>query len=195
MSRKTPRFTLHASRDTKLVVSIQNLQREAPVNTASMTRLARRAIRRLGIRTPGTLAIAFIGSRHMRALNKQFRRHDRTTDVLSFRYDGPSTRPDGLARDGVPWDVPTGRHRHIVGEILIAPRCARTYAHQHKIPYRQELSRYVVHGLLHWLGSRDGTPKEQALMRKKEDVLLAQCGVLQASDIRHAIRDCRGGQV
>ena len=67
-----------------MLLTVTNAQREVPVNTAWMTRLSRRAIRRLGIRTPGTMAITFIGSRRMRALNKQFCRHDRTTDVLSF---------------------------------------------------------------------------------------------------------------
>ena len=144
-------------------VTVTNAQREAPVNTASMTRLARRAIRRLGIRTPGTFAITFIGSQRMRALNKQFCRHDRTTDVLSFRYNGV---PPGLPHR-------SARRAQVVGEILIAPRCARTYAHRHKIPYRQELSRYVVHGLLHWLGAHDRTSAEQRAMRKREDELLA----------------------
>ena len=150
-----------------MMVSIQNLQREAPVDAARMTKLARCAIRRLRIRERGTLSIAFIATRRMRALNHQFLRHNRVTDVLSFRYH----------------DEP------VIGEILIAPQQARAYATRHKIPYREELSRYVIHGLLHWLGRRDGTPQEQVVMRKQEDALLARCGVL--SDIRHETSDRR----
>ena len=134
-----------------------------------MTRLARCAARRLGIRAPGTLAITFIGARHMRALNKRFLRHDRPTDVLSFRYEGEP----------------------IAGEILVAPGAARRYAARHGIPYEEELDRYVVHGLLHWLGYRDGTPQEQAVMRQQENTLLARCGVLPVSDIRHETSDRR----
>ena len=80
-----------------------NAQREAPVKTTRIARLARRAIRQLGIRTPGRVLITFIDARRMRALNRRFLRHDRVTDVLSFRYDGEPT----------------------VGEILIVPRQAR----------------------------------------------------------------------
>ena len=136
-------------------VTVSNIQREAPVNAAAMVRLARKAVRHLKIRTPGTLAIAFIGSRKMRALNKRFLRHDRMTDVLSFRYDGEP----------------------VVGEILIAPRAARAYAKQHGIGYATELARYVVHGLLHWVGHEDRTPSEQRAMRAREDRLLSRCGV------------------
>ena len=155
-----------------MTVRVTNAQREAPVSTVRMTRLARRAIRRLRIRVPGRLAITFVASHRLRALNRRFLRRDRPTDVLSFRYDGPSTRPDGLARDVAPRDVPAGRHEQIVGEILIAPVQARAYARRHGLPYAEELARYVVHGLLHWLGHEDRTAAEQRRMRVMEDRLL-----------------------
>ena len=134
-------------------VVVVNAQGEAPVDVARMTRVARRAVRRLRIRTRGTLAITFINDRRMRTLNKRFLRHDRTTDVLSFRYDGEP----------------------VVGEVLIAPRAARRYAKDHGIAYQHELSRYVVHGLLHWLGHEDRTRAQQQAMRAREDRVLARC--------------------
>jgi probable rRNA maturation factor len=94
----------------------------------------------------------------MRRLNKQFRQHDRTTDVLSFRYDGRAVEP----------------HPPIVGEILIAPSEARAYAKRHGLSYQQELSRYVIHGLLHWKGYDDKTPAQRCRMRALEDSLLAR---------------------
>jgi probable rRNA maturation factor len=133
-----------------MTVRVTNAQREAPVSTVRMTRLARRAIRRLGIRVPGRLAITFVASRRLRALNRRFLRRDRPTDVLSFRYDGEP----------------------IVGDILIAPAQARAYARRHGLPYAEELARYVVHGLLHWLGHEDRTAAEQRGMRVMEDRLL-----------------------
>ena len=139
----------------RMMVTLTNAQRECPVNTALMTRVARSAVRALRIRTPGMLAVTFIGSRRMRALNKRFLRHDRLTDVLSFRYEGEP----------------------VVGEILIAPRAARAYAKRHGVAYAQELARYIVHGLLHWLGHEDRTPGEQRVMRSREDRLLSRCGV------------------
>ena len=145
----------HEPPKRSMPVTVSNIQREAPVNAAAMGRLARKAVRHLKIRTPGTLAITFIGSRKMRTLNKRFLRHDRMTDVLSFRYDGEP----------------------VAGEILIAPRAARAWAKRHGVAYAKELARYVVHGLLHWLGHEDRTPTEQRVMRSREDRLLSRCGI------------------
>ena len=130
-----------------------NAQREVPVNTIRIARLARRAMQRLRIRTPGRFAITFIGVRQMRALNKRFLHQDRATDVLSFRYNNEPIR----------------------GEILIAPRQAKAYATQQQIAYEHELSRYVVHGLLHWLGHEDRTRLQRRKMRVMEDKLLVRC--------------------
>ena len=134
-------------------VVVHDVQRQAPVRAARMARLARCAIRRLRMRTSGVLSIAFVNARHMRQLNQQFLRHDRSTDVLSFRYDG----------------------ERVVGDIVIAPSEARRYARAHGLSYDAELSRYVVHGILHWLGHEDRTLAQQRRMRLIEDRLLNGC--------------------
>lgn len=138
---------------------VTNAQRGAPVKLAQVSRLARCAVRRLRIRARGTLEITFIDTRRMRTLNRRFMRRDDVTDVLSFRYEPLN----GQAADAV------------LGEILIAPSQARAYARRHRIAYEDELSRYVVHGLLHWLGYEDETPTQQRKMRTLEDALLTQC--------------------
>jgi len=140
-----------------MTITLTNAQRGAPVDLRTLGRLARCAARSLRIRAAGALEITFIDERRMRRLNRQFLAHDRPTDVLSFRYDG------------------TPRPTRVVGEILIAPQQARRYARTHRVPYREELARYVVHGLLHWLGQEDRTAAEQEAMRRREDRLLEQC--------------------
>ena len=166
-----------------MVVSVTNEQRESSVNVSQVSALARRAVRRLDIKTPGTLAVTFIDSRRMRALNKRFLHHDRVTDVLSFRYDDETPNRDGWS-EPLPAPRPeiilaaarqAGRSlspERTTGEILIAPRQARAYAKRHGIPYQQELSRYVVHGLLHWMGHEDRTIQQRRKMRRLEDWLL-----------------------
>ena len=86
----------------------------------------------------------------MRRLNARFTGHRGLPDGLSSRFD----------------DEP------VVGEIIIAPAAARRYAKTHDVSYRDELARYVVHGLLHWVGHEDGTLAQQRKMRKLEDDLL-----------------------
>lgn len=123
------------------------------VPLAWLRRVACCAAARLGIRQAGRLSVVFLDRATMRALNRRFARHDRLTDVLSFRYPGEP----------------------IIGEILVAPASARLYARAHRRSYRDELARYVIHGLLHWVGHDDKTPAQQRKMRAMEDRLLAQC--------------------
>lgn len=44
-----------------------------------------------GVRTPSEVSVAIIGDRKMRALNKKYRKMDKTTNVLSFpQNEGPA---------------------------------------------------------------------------------------------------------
>jgi probable rRNA maturation factor len=152
-----------------MTVTVTNAQREAPVNTTRMNRLARQTVRRLRLRGRGTLAITFLDRRQIRALNRRFLRHDRPTDVLSFRYNHVRGSPAPARRV---WPGGFGV-RGTVGEIFVAPALARAYAASNRLPYEEELSRYVVHGILHWLGHDDATPAQRRKMRALEDSLLA----------------------
>ena len=134
-------------------VIVTNAQRRYPVRTPQVERLVRCAAKQLKIRAKGTLSVIFLSPQRMRAVNRKALRHDRVTDVISFRYQ----------------DEP------VIGEIFVAPSQAYAYAARHGIPYREELARYVVHGLLHWLGHEDETPRQQAWMSKAEDQLLKHC--------------------
>ncbi len=139
-----------------MTLRVTNAQREVRVNLSRMRRLSGCAVRHLKIRSPGVFSITFIDSKRMQALNRQFKKHDRLTDVLCFRYDGEP----------------------VVGDVLIAPKQAKTYAEENNIAYTEELSRYVVHGILHWLGFEDRTRAEARDMRLREEVVLRHCGAL-----------------
>jgi probable rRNA maturation factor len=133
-------------------VELVNRQPER-VPVTWLRHVAQRAVRQLGIGGAGQFAVTLVDAPTMRRLNRRLLGHVGLTDVLSFRYDGEP----------------------IAGEILVSPAFARRYADAHGLPFRQELARYVVHGLLHWVGHQDGTPAQQRRMRRLEDALLAEC--------------------
>ena len=145
------------------MVRVVNAQRMVRVECRRVERLARCAIRRLRLSESGQLAITFVSDQRMCSLNRRFLGHNRSTDVLSFRYDGEP----------------------VVGEILIAPSQARAYARAHGIAYEDELARYVVHGLLHWMGHDDRTVMQQQKMRMLEDQVLNGCGWLTMRGTGH----------
>jgi probable rRNA maturation factor len=81
-------------------------------------------------RARGHLTIAIAPDARVRALNKQFRRQDHATDVLSF---------------------PSGERAHL-GDVVIASGVARRQARAAGHSLQTELRVLALHGLLHLLG-------------------------------------------
>lgn len=121
---------------------------------AGLRRVARRAMAYLNIAERGIFVVAFVDEPVMRRLNRRFTGHRGLTDVLSFRYP----------------------NEPVIGEVIVSPAAARLYAAEHGLPYRQELARYLLHGVLHWLGHDDRTGTQRKRMRTMEDRLLTACG-------------------
>jgi probable rRNA maturation factor len=78
------------------------------------------------------ISISFVGRDAMRALHRRWKGTHSATDVLAFPLSGP---------DG--W---------LVGDIYICPWQAVRHARALGVPLRRELTRLVVHGVLHVLG-------------------------------------------
>ena len=108
----------------------------------------------LGELAPGaeSFAVRFVGDRAMRAMNRDFRGRDETTDVLSF--------PGGI--------TPEGRH---LGDVVISVPQAKRQAGEKGHPTEQELRFLLLHGVLHCLGhdhETDGGEMERLERRLQE---------------------------
>jgi probable rRNA maturation factor len=103
------------------------------------------------------LSITFVNNRRITALNRRHLNHGGSTDVISF----------GLT------SVPTGP---IVGDIYIAPDVARRNAIAHGVSIREELTRLVVHGVLHVLGfdHPNGSGRDRSPMWRRQEELVAR---------------------
>jgi probable rRNA maturation factor len=85
----------------------------------------------------------------MRALNRQHRGVDRTTDVLSFPQF-----------DGFPFPPSSGSEL-MLGDIVINLHKAERQAREYGVPFYDELKRLLIHGLLHLLGNDHEQGKEE----------------------------------
>jgi probable rRNA maturation factor len=89
----------------------------------------------------GGVTIAIVTDQRMRALNRQFRGVDASTDVLSFpAFAGASARASGPGRGGELGDIAIARG--------VAARQARAAGHSRAT----ELRVLALHGLLHLAG-------------------------------------------
>ena len=90
----------------------------------------------------------------MRRMHREFKGVSRVTDVLAFTLAGPVGQ--------------------VVGDVYVCPWVARREARRRRLPVRQELSRYIIHGLLHILGHdhpEDGTRVQSPMWRRQERYL------------------------
>lgn len=135
------------------MIYIANLQRRTRIPVARVERIVKTVLR--GEKAPGIrLSIVFVGNRRIRTLNRRFLNHDRPTDVIAFALGEP--------------DEAGGVH----GEVVVSAECARAEARRRGVPVREEILRYVAHGVLHLLGYDDRTPAKKKRMWKKQEAYL-----------------------
>lgn len=110
----------------------------------------------------GEVGIGLVSDARIRSLNKNFRRIDRATDVLSFPADAP----------------PASRFApRPLGDIVIATGVARRQARESGHSYAEELKILALHGLLHLLGYDHHDPSDRGRMARVERRLRAAGGL------------------
>jgi len=97
-----------------------------------------RAALRVFDRARSSATLVFTDDEEIRVLNRDYRRHDRATDVLSFHLQELAGEGDP-AGDGI-----------ALGDIVISVETARRRAHGRRLG--AELERLAVHGLCHLFG-------------------------------------------
>jgi probable rRNA maturation factor len=84
-------------------------------------------------------------------LNRKYLKHDYPTDVITF----------------------DNTYKNIIaGDIFISVDTLKLNSKNYKNSLKNEMYRVMIHGLLHLIGYKDKSKKENILMRKKEDYYL-----------------------
>ena len=105
------------------------------------------------------VTLAFVDDDEMRALNKRYRRKDRTTDVLSF---GESLPRGARGADAAARLSPDEDGVLRVGDVVISGAQAARQARRRRSPLGEEIAFLAAHGVLHLLGFDDCTTRDTA---------------------------------
>ncbi|QTN38194.1 rRNA maturation RNase YbeY [Cryomorphaceae bacterium] len=100
----------------------------------------------------GEITYIFCSDEQLLEINQQYLKHDTYTDIITFDYS-----QDDL----------------ISGDIFISTDRVRENAEAFDVSFDMELSRVMVHGVLHLLGHSDHSEEEKKAMRAEEDRHLA----------------------
>ena len=119
-----------------------------------------------------SISIAIVDNEMIHELNVRYLQHDYATDVLSFLLE----EEFDAASLPIPKGAPRGCGKRIEGEIILSAEMAKTMSAKYGWKPLDEVTLYVVHGLLHLCGYDDVSLKEETLMRKREREVLAAWG-------------------
>jgi len=140
-----------ATRRTEPPVTVRRLVPAHGLTTAAIRRAVRQA---LGGRPVAALNVAIVDDAQIARLHQEYMDDPSPTDVLTF-----DLRDDA--------DDPA-----VEGEIVVSADTAYREARRRRLQPSEELTRYIIHGVLHLLGLRDATPQERRRMRREENRIL-----------------------
>ncbi|MEO6219417.1 MAG: rRNA maturation RNase YbeY [Ginsengibacter sp.] len=98
------------------------------------------------------LVFIFSSDEILRKLNKKFLKHNNYTDILTFTL--------------------SEKNSPLVSEIYISIERVEKNALFYKVSYLNELSRVIIHGILHLCGYQDLSRELKKVMRAKENYYL-----------------------
>jgi len=102
--------------------------------------------------TATSIGIVFVGPKKMQSLNKEYRKKDKPTDVLSFAYH-KSKKPN----------------KGIEGDIIICPSYVKTDIKNSEIRFSDQINRLLIHGVLHLSGLDHAKDAEAKSMFAKQE--------------------------
>lgn len=96
----------------------------------------------------GEINYIFCDDEYLHKINVKYLDHDTLTDIISFDYTVGNL---------------------VQGDIFISIERVQDNANDFNVSFDEELKRVLSHGVLHYCGYKDKSPKDEALMRSKEE--------------------------
>lgn len=101
----------------------------------------------------GDISFTFCTDEELHKINLQYLEHDTYTDIISFDYS-------------------VGKI--LQGEIFISVDRVEENSKEFNVAFVTELSRVIIHGVLHYCGYKDKSEDDTAIMRKMEDYYMSK---------------------
>ena len=99
------------------------------------------------------LSILFVDDKRIKKLNRDYRKKDAVTDVLSFPQN------EGILN---------GLNINILGDVVISYPQVKKQAHLSENTIYEEIIVLIIHSILHLIGYDHLTEKEDKIMRERE---------------------------
>ena len=153
---------------------VNNLQEKVKVDSKLLDILilvVSAALKQEGFGGDPEVSIVLVDDGYIRELNQQYRNIDQPTDVLSFAMsESTGEEPDYD-------DEVEGCEENILGDIIISTETAVRQADEFGHSLEREMAYLTAHGMFHLLGWDHEDEDGRAVMREKEERLLAALNI------------------
>ncbi len=141
------------------MIEINNLL-TISVDDVFLKKIVKIVLRGEKINEESGLSVVFVGFKRMLEINKKYRGKNRATDVLSFSDAEVLEEFKFISQKKI----------RELGEIIICPNEVKKNVKQSGLSFEEELSKVLIHGVLHLLGyNHEQNEKEAKTMKAKEE--------------------------
>ncbi len=163
-------------------IHLRNCRSGGRVRLALLRRVTRCLLAEVAGLADFDVGVCLVSPATIRRLNETFLRHAGVTDVIAFDYTASRgealrepNRPPRSTATRLPAHRRAATPRHaLAGEVFICLDEAARQARRFRVSCAKELTRYLVHGVLHLLGYADDRPAARRRMKRHEQRWLRQ---------------------
>jgi len=140
------------------MIYYRNDVRESGIDARAVKAIVMKLLAEVG-ETTSSISISFVDDAAIRELNREHRGKDTATDVLSFPLD------DVISPE------------KMLGDVVVSVETARRQAGEYDASLADEVSRLLIHGILHLLGHDHMEDAERMRMEAEERRLADAIGM------------------
>ena len=152
-------------------VNLENKSNYYLLGEGTLTKIAKGVLRLLKQPTRHiALSVFFVDENEIARLNKEYRKKEGATDVITFRLID-TTQGLVLNKRNFPLEYDKDSGGLYIGEIFICAEVALKQAIEWQHSHEREVAELFVHGMLHILGYDHEEPNEAKAMKEKEQAM------------------------
>jgi len=136
-------------------IKVSNLHKRYKLNESFAEKIASKILELLKRNGRAQLEFIFVDDKTIKIFNKRYKHENIPTDVLSFKIDRREFA-----------------QRAFLGEIIISLDTALRNSKAFGTTHTDEITLYIIHGILHLFGYDDESPEDSIRMSRKQDLIL-----------------------
>lgn len=137
-------------------IYLNNNQDEIQVDEVYWTDFSQKILSSLNLSEDTEFSLTFVNNEEIHKLNKEYRKKDYATDVLSFPFENEFNLPIN----------------NIMGDVIISLQKAQAQAEEYGHSFNRELGFLIIHGILHLIGYDHETKEDEVEMFSLQKKLL-----------------------